>query len=216
MSNEPKGTVSTLVEAVNDVRERPSPLYQFVRAAMFIVPVLGAMPTAWTLYQSYSTGIPYSQVSHRLAQYDLWVKNGGCRIDYREITAAKGTKISVGACPDTGDVSIKVAQATGQPRIEWIPFNQITKPLALLDWAIGVAHAEGRPVTQQADGRIVVAQAEAKVVCQGWEGRTKIVRIVNEGAKCVRETILPIQGKVEKREDVPCNTACPGDQPKKT
>lgn len=216
MSNNPKSTVSTVVDAVNDVRERPSQMYQFVRAAMFVVPVLGALPTAWTLYQSYSTGIPYSQVSHRLAQYDLWIKNSDCRIDYREITAAKGTKISVGACSSTGDVSIKVAQASGQPRIEWIPFDQITKPLALLDFVVATAHAEGRPLTQQADGRFVVAQAEAKVVCQGWEGRTKIVRIVNEGSKCVRETILPIQGKVEKREDVPCNTACPGDAAKKS
>jgi hypothetical protein len=35
------------------------------------------------------------------------------------------------------------------------------------------------------------------------------VRIVKQGPKCVRETMSPFRGTVDKREEVPCETQCP-------
>ena len=63
--------------------------YTLIKAAVIAVPVIGATPTALNIYYAWKHGIPYSQVSHRLQQYELWVKNGTCAIDYSEINAGK-------------------------------------------------------------------------------------------------------------------------------
>jgi len=187
------------------------PLTRFQIAARLIaisVPVIGAIPTAFTVYQSWKHGVPYSEVSHRLAQYDLWMKNGSCKIDYREINAQKGAKVSIGACAQTGDISIKLAYASGQAKFEWIAFESLHKSAGLLDALIPAAHAAEPPSTTE---RLRVAQAGApggQVMCQSMEAG-KIVRIVGEAGKCFRETIHPFQGRLEKREEIDCAKACP-------
>jgi hypothetical protein len=40
-----------------------------VRLAVFAISVAAAVPTARNLYYSWHEGVPFSQVSHRLAQY---------------------------------------------------------------------------------------------------------------------------------------------------
>lgn len=174
------------------------------------VPVAGAVPTGINLYQSWKHGIPYSEVSHRLRQYDLWVKNAHCRIDYKELPASKGAKVQVGACSSTGDISIKIALATGQAKFEWLAFDQLQRATTtgLIDALIGPAHAAGaQPVAgtppilrTQAPG----AQVKCMEILHG-----KAVRVVEEAGKCYREVINPIQGKLEKREEVDCAKACP-------
>jgi hypothetical protein len=51
---------------------------------------------------------------------------------------------------------------------------------------------------------------QMQVVCQVMSEKGKVVRIVNEGGKCFRENVNAFQGKVEKREEVQCNTPCTG------
>ena len=174
------------------------------------VPVAGAVPTGINLYQSWKHGIPYSEVSHRLHQYDLWVKNAHCKIDYKELNASKGAKIQVGACSTTGDISIKIALATGQAKFEWLAFDQLQRATtsSLLDAFVGSAHAMALPgdPSRPAFHRTQVPGAQVKCMdtLQG-----KAVRVVEEAGKCYRETINPIQGKLEKREEVDCAKACP-------
>ena len=55
------------------------------RAIAICAAVAGAVPTAINFYHSWAHGIPYSQVAHRLSQYDLWVKNFDCQVDYRAL-----------------------------------------------------------------------------------------------------------------------------------
>lgn len=181
--------------------------------------VAGAVPTAMNFYHSWKHDIPYSQVSHRLTQYDLWVKNFECKIDYKAISTAQGTKVDVGACPKSGDIAIKLTASNGKAAYEWIAAENLQKSSkaaasALLSLIVSPAVAEEIPkagaVTPSAPPRNVqLSQSSIQVVCQSMPTKSQIIRIVNEGGKCFRETVSPFAGKVDKREEVPCNTACP-------
>lgn len=189
--------------------------------------VAGSIPTATNLYHSWAHGIPYSEVSHRLSQYDLWVKNFQCKIEYRSLTTAQGTKLDAGACPKSGDVALKVTTATGQAAYEWIAFDKLQKVGAQAAgiWSLIVAEAAASegvaklasdadvampvPRADAVSPRLQLAQAPSlQVICQTLQ-KSLIVRVVSEGAKCYRETFSPLQGRVEKREEVPCTTTCP-------
>ncbi len=174
----------------------------------------GAIPTLMNVYHSYQHNIPFSQVSHRLAQSELWAKNYDCKVDYRTLTTTGGTRVDVGACPKSGDISLKISTTSGQSTYEWIAFNQLQKPAgrsaSLIDLFVAQAHADTGPAkSSAASGGIQVAQASMQVVCTSLQGKMQIIRIVNEGGKCYRESFSPVVGKVEKREEVPCNTQCP-------
>lgn len=199
-------------------------LFPLLRTGVLIVSVAAAVPTATNLYHSWVHGIPFNQVSHRLAQYDLWMKNLDCKVDYRALLNADGSRVDAGACPKTGDVAIKVSSARsgGQATYEWIPADRLHKTAsaaALFDWIIPTAHAADTspaaapaPIasTPPPPRPVQVAQAAQtgmEVMCQVKKA-DKIVRIVKEGGKCFRETFSPLKGQVEKREDVACTTTC--------
>jgi hypothetical protein len=187
-----------------------------IKAAVLVVSVAAAIPTANNLYFSWKNGIPFSQVPHRLAQYDLWMKNLECKIDYRAISTANNSKIDVGACTKTGDIAIKVSGANGQATTEWIALERL-KPVtqamnSLMDLLVSSAHAEG--ATKPADkpaGSFQVAQAGSvaamEVMCEARKA-DKISRIVKDGGKCFRETWSPIKGQMDSREEVACTTKC--------
>lgn len=181
--------------------------------------VAGAIPTGMDLYQSWKHGIPYAEVSHRLSQYDLWVKNFECRIDYKAISTGVGSKVDVGACPKSGDIAVRVTASSGKAAYEWIPAERLqhagmAAASSLMSLFVSpavadeLAAADNRGNGAAARG-VQVAQSSLQVVCQSMPGKSQIVRVVNEGGKCFRETISPFAGKVEKREEVPCNTSCP-------
>ena len=187
--------------------------------------IAGAVPTAMNVYQSWKHGIPYSQVSHRLGQYDLWVKNFECKIEYKANSTAQGTRVDVGACPKSGDIAIKLTAANGKAAYEWIGAEQLQKSTAAeassLLWLVvspalagepsSLSHSPALPTAGGAPAlrSLQLSQSSIEVVCQTMQPKAQIVRIVNEGGKCYRETFSPFVGKVEKREEVPCTTACP-------
>lgn len=186
-----------------------------VRAAVFGVSVLAAIPTAHNLFYSYMHGIPYAQVPHRLAQYDLWMKNLDCKVEYRQILTQSGTKVDVGACPSSKDIAIKLTTQAGSSSYEWIAFNDLQKPVvtsALLGLFVTPAMAEGSPATAQppapAAPAVKVAQAGMQVMCQVKGAGDKLIRIVQDGGKCFRETLNIMKGSLEKREEVACTTKC--------
>lgn len=192
----------------------PGPFKRFVpllKTAALVATILGAIPTAITAYNAWTYKVPFTEVPHRLAQYDLWVKNIDCTIDYKALLTAGGTKVDVGACPKSGDISIKISSDDGKATYEWIAYNQLQKPgeerepVGLLQLLIGSARAAG------ADGRVKLAQASMEVVCQALSGKTSLIRVVKEGGKCYRETVSPIRNSVDKREEVPCDTKCTGN-----
>ena len=180
--------------------------YWLIRIVVIAVPVIGATPTALNIYYAWKHGIPYSQVSHRLQQYNLWVKNGSCNIDYKEISTGRDAKVNIGACATTGDISIQVSLAGGRSIFEWIDFNELQQMNTAHDFLMTPAFADEMPASVTGTR---VAQANSHVVCQGWESAAKLIRVVNEGGRCFKETIAAYSGRAETRVEVPCTTSCP-------
>lgn len=216
MSNKPERSIVETVQSLTTAPagSRLSRWATIVRVVAISVPVLGAIPTAVNLYQAWVHDISPFEVQHRLAQARLWEKNFECRIDYKPLNTGQGTRIDAGACPKSGDISIKISAAGGEAVYEWIAFEKLRKPgtrTSLMELVIPSAQAAtgvSRPPVGSPAALIQLAQSTMQVVCQVRQG-SEIVRIVNEGGKCFRETFSPVRGKVEKREEVPCNTACP-------
>ena len=180
--------------------------YTLIKVAVIAIPVIGATPTALNIYHAWKHGIPYSQVSHRLQQYELWVKNGGCAIEYSEINTSRDAKVKIGACPTTGDISIQVLLAAGQSIFEWIDFRELQHNNTAQSVLMTPAFA-AEASTALAGTRL--AEAGSRVVCQGWENKTQVVRVINEGGRCFKETIAAYSGRADKRVEVPCTTSCP-------
>lgn len=214
--------------------EHASKFMRVIQLGVLAVSVAAAIPTAQNLYYSWSHGIPFSEVSHRLQQYDLWMKNLECKIEYRALNTASGSKVDVGACKTTGDIAIKVSGSNGAQAYEWIAFDQLKKAPALaatgfLDLFISPAYAETSPkalapagsaatgsvATGEATVNLPKAAAERgvrvaegmEVMCQKKQG-DKIVRVVKDGAKCFKEVVSPLKGSVESRSEVACGTGC--------
>jgi hypothetical protein len=180
-----------------------------VRVIAISIPVFAALPTAINLYYSWKQGIPFSQVQHRLAQYDLWLKNFECKIDYQAVYTAPGTRLDVGACPKTGDIAIKISGKQDTVAYEWIPFDQLSKPQAPASALLEVLAATAYAVEASKPTPLRVAETGMQVVCQAMQKTNEIVRVVSEGGKCYRELFSPYVGKVTRREEVACNTTCP-------
>ncbi len=208
----PKAVYATMQED-----SKRGPLSKTLVAARVIAiaaAVGGAIPTGMTVYQSWAHGIPYTEVSHRLKQYDLWVRNFDCKIDYRALTTAQGTRVDAGACGKTGDVAIKVTAPGGKAAYEWIALSQLQKAGQASVWnmLVGNAHAQtapaGQPTLAQATPPATSGAAGMRVICEAMPTKGTIVRVVQEGAKCYRESVSLFRGSLEKREDVPCTTTC--------
>jgi hypothetical protein len=203
---------SFISQFMNPMAKTASHTVQLARAAVLLVSVAAAIPTAHNLYYSWKHGIPFTQVSHRLAQYDLWMKNLDCKIDYRALATAGGTKVDVGACAKSGDIAIKVSSTDGHATYEWIAFNELQKPIqaglmGLIIPAALAAESVPLPAKLLPVGSVQVAQAGLEVLCQAKEKDT-IIRVVKEAGKCFKETLSPFKGSMDKRAEVPCTTTC--------
>jgi hypothetical protein len=181
----------------------------WLKTIALVVTIFGAIPTAITAYNAWRFKVPFTEVSHRLAQYEILMRNLDCKIAYRAISVSEGTKVDVGVCNETRDISLKVSAPGRKPTYEWIAYNELPKPgeeppSGIIDLLIGVARAEA------ASDPVQVAQADMEVVCQSLISSQQLVRVVREGGKCFRETMSPVRGTVDTREEVPCNTQCPG------
>lgn len=178
-----------------------------LKTVALVVTIVGAIPTAITAYHAWQYKVPFTKVPHRLAQYDLWMKNLDCQIEYKALDTAQGTKLDVGACPSTGDIAIRIESTDGKTTYEWIAYNELQKPgeeppTNLIDLFIGAARAEtGGPQS------VRTAQA-MEVICQSLVTKNQLVRVVREGGKCFREELSPMRGSIDKREEVPCDTQC--------
>jgi hypothetical protein len=178
----------------------------FLKNFALVVTIVGAVPTAITAYHAYTFGVPFSQVPQRLAQYDLWVKNIDCKIEYKALSTGDGTRVDVGACPKTGDIALKLSSEDGKAAYQWIAYDELQKPgeapksTGFIDLLISAARADEAPKP------FMVAQA-LEVVCQSIQGKT-VVRVVKEGGKCYKEIFSPMKGSVEKRDEVACSTPC--------
>lgn len=186
-----------------------------LKTVALVVTIVGAVPTAVTAYHAWQYKVPFDKVPHRLAQYDLWMKNLDCQIEYKALDTAQGTKLDVGACPSTGDIAIRIAAPDGKTSYEWIAYAELQKPGETTDPGFlnifssvlaSAARAAAAETATQHEG-FRMAQA-LEVMCQTAVGRDKIVRVVRDGGKCYREELNPMRGGIDKREEVACDTQC--------
>lgn len=180
-----------------------------IKLLVLAVSVAAAVPTARNLYFSWKNDVPFNQVDHRLAQAKLLEKNFDCKVDYRSLATQGNARVDVGSCSKTGDISIRVKSPDGQVNYEWIAFEQLPRPASksgsLADLLISRAFAdEGKPPVDQP---FEVAQ-DATVLCQSKAG-DNVIRVLQSGGQCVKETVSIFRGSVEKSEPVPCDKACP-------
>jgi len=187
-----------------------SRVVSLLKTAALVVTIVGAVPTAITAYHAWQYKVPFTQVSHRLAQYEIWERNIDCQIEYKALSTAEGTRVDAGACAETGDISLKVSTDDGKATYEWIAYNQLQKPgeaappAGIIDLLIGAARAD----TASAGPRSVRVAQGLEVVCQSLVSKTELVRVVRENGKCFREVLSPMRGSVDKRDEVPCETKC--------
>ena len=181
-----------------------------IKVAVLLVSIAAAIPTGRNLYYSWLHGIPFAEVPHRLAQYDLWMKNLECKIEYRALLTANGNKVDAGACPKTGDVAIRITGG-GRAAYEWIAFDQLQKPApqtaGILQLLVTPAKAAGVSETTAGNGSAQLAQAGMEVLCQARQGQ-KVIRIIKDGGKCFREIVAPLKGTIDKSEEVACDKHC--------
>lgn len=202
-----EGTHPMMRDLANSDGTKTGGVVSLLKTVALVVTIVGAIPTAITAYHAWQYKVPFTKVPHRLAQYDLWMKNLDCQIEYKALDTAQGTKLDVGACPSTGDIAIRIEATDGKTTYEWIAYNELQKPgeeapTNLIDLFIGVARADTA-------GQKSVRTAQAmEVVCQSLVTKDQLVRVVREGDKCFREELSPMRGSIDKREEVPCDTQC--------
>jgi len=186
---------------------------RLVRVVAITVPVVGAIPTAMNLYQSWQHKIPYADVPYRLQQADLWMKNQDCPMAYKSLLASTGTRVEAGACPRTGDVGVRLTSTGGSISYEWIPSERLKKTTSAGSWwqmIVSTAEAAGDlKFAQAAPPAPAPGAGGIQAICQSMQGPSQMVRIMRDGAKCYRETLSVYRGQVDKRDEVPCNTQCP-------
>jgi hypothetical protein len=139
----PRSTLSAYAQPAAKAANRTM---RMVQIGVLAVSVAAAIPTAKNLYFSWKNGMPFDQVEHRLNQAALLERNFDCKIDYRAVSQTPEARVEVGACKQTGDISIKVARAK-QINYEWIAFDQLPKPASqtasVMDLIFPQAHAAG-------------------------------------------------------------------------
>lgn len=147
-------------------------------------------------------------------QQQLQQKNLVCALGMtrRAASADHETTIRYGVC-DNNDVLVEVYPKAKPAFQQWISPENIlgearqAKTTGLFPAAYAAALAQ----TQSPGASAIPVQMELKTLCQKWvpESRqVRMVRVTNEGGKCFRERINVLSGRVEVREQVPCDTKC--------
>jgi hypothetical protein len=174
--------------------------------------LIGAIPTGMDYYKAFVYDIEFSSVRHAEEQRRLWIKNFACaqNIKYQQVKTAENTLVKVGACIN-GDVLIEVVVPAMDRIVEWISLDRLKTSSAVSSLSfIGTAHASASAVPSASTPKqsmIHLAQASS-TKCQAMRGKTKIIRVVQEGNACYLEEIDVMKGKVVSRRPVPCSTPC--------
>jgi hypothetical protein len=147
-------------------------------------------------------------------QQRLQQKNLVCAINMtrQAISGEHETTIRYGVC-DNHDVLVEVYPLNKPAFQQWMSPENIlsgTAP-ARTGGLFSSAMAATLIRSPTADAVIQPAQMQLKTLCQKWQDsarQVKMIRVTNEGGTCYRERINVLSGRVEIREQVPCDTQC--------
>lgn len=146
-------------------------------------------------------------------QQKLTEKNLDClaRAAPRQLRLDNNISVNLVACP-SGDVQVTIYPSNAPAKQRWVP-SAPAKTETALGWLIGAANAAEAEGAAQPGAPVRMAQATLQTVCQAWADerrKSKLVRVTNEGGRCVKEVVNVFTGRVEIRQEVPCNTPCKG------
>jgi hypothetical protein len=147
-------------------------------------------------------------------QQRLQQKNLVCAMNMtrQAVPGEHQTTLRYGVC-DNNDVLVEVYPDAKPAFQQWVsPENIIVagpgRNAGLFPAAFAAISA-GRPAAAAAT--ITLAQMTLKTLCQAWQDgskQTELVRVTDEGGTCYRERINVLSGRVEIREQVPCDVRC--------
>jgi len=148
-------------------------------------------------------------------QQRLQNKNLVCAINMvrRAVQADHQTTLRYGVC-ENNDVLLEVYPQNKTAFQQWLsPENLITEPNMPRSGGLFSPAFAAVGMPNPAFGATVQpTQIELKTLCQQWQDggkQVKMVRVTDEGAgKCYRERINVLSGRVEVREEVPCEAKC--------
>ncbi len=142
-------------------------------------------------------------------QQKLTEKNLDCLFNAspRDMQLDNNIKVRVVACK-SGDVQVTVYPLNAPAKQRWISSQSpVPAKASFLDLFLGKAlAAEPNGADPQHS-----AQTAVQNLCQAWQDaakKSKIIRVTNEGGKCFKEIVNVFTGRVEYREEVPCNSGC--------
>ena len=148
-------------------------------------------------------------------QQRLQQKNMLCAITMtrRAVEADNETSIRYGVC-NNNDVLVEVYPNNKPAFQQWLSPENIAGigPAAASGLFTAAYAATLPPLPPQAGAPMSrPAQMTLKTLCQAWEDQTRqsrMIRVTDEGGTCFRERINVLSGRVEVREQVPCDSKC--------
>lgn len=178
-------------------------------AANFVQP-------AYDMYSKFTSPDDWGRVkSMEFArqQQKLQQKNLVCSLNMqRSMVRVDTANLQYGVC-ENADVLVTVYPDDKPAYQQWLsPENFVDE--AKVASLIGAAYAATLPMPPLAGAGTaapIPVQMQIKTLCQSWVDKarqTKLLRVTNEGGKCFRERINVVSGRVEVRENVPCDTKC--------
>lgn len=144
-------------------------------------------------------------------QQKLTEKNLDCLIGAtpQEVPLSESVKVRLLAC-SSGDIQVAVYPNNAPAKLRWItPHAPLTKAAGVwpFDAIISKALAQARP----GEARLQLAQAPITNICSAWQDPSRkavLIRVTNENGKCFKEIVNVFTGRVDYREEAPCNTPC--------
>ncbi len=146
-----------------------------------------------------------------LQQQKLTEKNLDCLIGAtpQEVPLSEKLKVRLLAC-NSGDIQVAVYPENAPAKLRWISTQtSLAKAAGVwpLDGLIGSAFAQGQPHVTL----VQLPQMQITNICSAWQDpsrKAKLIRVTNEGGKCFKEIVNVFSGRVEYREEAPCNAPC--------
>lgn len=170
---------------------------------------------AYDIYSKYSDPDGWGQaksMEFARQQQKLQQKNLMCSLNMqRSMVRVDTANLQYGVC-DNADVLITVYPDKKPAYQQWLTPENFREEGGVAS-LIGAAYAATMPMPQrtQTEAAAFPVQMQIKTICQNWVDKarqTKLLRVTNEGGRCFRERINVVSGRVEIRENVPCDTKC--------
>lgn len=149
-------------------------------------------------------------------QQRLQQKNLVCAINMKRsmVKGENDTTIRYGTC-ENQDVLVEVYPRNKPAYQHWLTDENLNngekRSTSLFSLAALAGTVKPSDVPAPSNSSVRPAQIELKTLCQGWQDpakQVKMVRVTDEGGQCYRELINVLSGRVEIREQVPCDTQC--------